>query len=125
MKKLFFAIGMIVLMGSCYNDKFDKLYPAVTTTVDLCDTVTNPAKFSTSVNNILTSKCAINGCHNTTTRESGYAFTTHTADSSAKARIMLRAFSTSAPMPPTTSPQLNECEKKQLYYWLNHGALNN
>ncbi len=125
MKKFLLGIGLVIALGSCYNDKFDKLYPTPATTVDLCDTATNPAKFSTNINSIITSKCATSGCHDASTAQSGYTFTTHSADSTANARIMLRAFSTSSPMPPTTSTQLTACEKNQLYYWLNHGSLNN
>lgn len=126
MKKLFFFIGLSIALGSCYNDNYDKLYVDHTVVApDLCDTATNPATYAASVKGILTSKCATSGCHNTSTHQSGYDFSLYATDSSGSARIKVRAFSTSSPMPPVTSSALSDCEKAELMYWLNHGSHNN
>lgn len=123
MKKIIFASGLLLVMGSCYNDKFDQLYPVPQNVPDLCDTVTHPSTFSASANAIITAKCGSSGCHDAATMQSGYNLTNHTNDSVASQRIKSRV--AAGTMPPSTASQLNDCERKQLFSWINNGSKNN
>ncbi len=116
-------VFVVVAMSGCYNDKYDQLYPAPVTTVDLCDTATNPATYSGSVKATINEKCASTGCHDATTHQNGYDMSKYATDSAITDRIKIRI--TQGTMPPISSSQLSDCQKKQIFSWVNHGAQNN
>ena len=87
MKKLIMVAGIILLFGSCYNDKYEELYP--TTKTVTCDTTT--VSYARDVAPIITAKCNIaGGCHDAAgLAVSGYDFTTYTGLQSAATTEML------------------------------------
>jgi mono/diheme cytochrome c family protein len=123
MKKLFFIAGMAVVLGSCYADKYDKLYPAHVSTVDPCDTATNASTYSGNVKAIMGQSCATTGCHDATAA-GGYDLTSVTGVQSCAASGLLVSDINSGRMPKSAS-KLSDCQIKQITYWVNHGALNN
>ncbi len=112
-----------VVFTGCYYDKYQEVYPTPASATDKCDTAKNPATFSGGVKTILTQKCASTGCHNASTLQSGYDLSLYATDSAASERIRIRVQQNT--MPPASSQQMTDCEKNQLYYWLNHGSRNN
>lgn len=123
MKRIFIAAGLTLLLGSCYNDNYQDLYPKPVNAPDLCDTVAHPATFTASANAVITGKCATSGCHDAATAQNGYNLSSHATDSIAAGRIKIRV--AAGTMPPSTAPQLSDCEKKQLFSWIDNGAKNN
>src|ERR1035437_2066913 len=69
MKTLMMIAGLMLILGSCYNDKYDKLYPAISTTI--CDTTT--ITYTHDIAPIINANCAISGSH-TATGTSGYDY---------------------------------------------------
>src|SRR5688500_520884 len=85
----------IFILGGCYYDKEDLLYPGSITD---CSTVN--ARF-VDVQPIMMSKCATNGCHNTAAAAGGVVLETYSQVSNIKDRIMQRAIRDKT-MPPST-----------------------
>ena len=108
----------LILLGGCYYDKEELLYPNNTGPVD-CNTIS--AKFGADVAPIISSQCATTGCHNATAA-GGIVLQTHAQISGAKARIQARALSekTMPPAGPLTPAQINTIQ-----CWINSGAPNN
>ncbi len=107
-----------VLLGSCYYDKEELLYPGANRPVD-CATV--PAKFSADVSPIISSKCATAGCHNTTAA-GGVVLQTYAQISAAKDRINVRCVVQKS-MPP--SGPLPQADINKIKCWIDAGAPNN
>lgn len=107
---------VLFIIGGCYYDKEDLLYPG--STVD-CSTVN--AKFI-DVKPVVVSKCATSGCHNTATAAGGVVLETYSQISNTKDRIMQRAIRDKT-MPPSTP--LSSAEIALITCWINSGALNN
>lgn len=117
-----FTISMLVLatlvFTGCYADKEELLYPGSTTPVD-CTTV--PAKFATDVQPIISTKCAISGCHDASA-SGGVIFQTYTQISAKKDRINARVVVEKS-MPATGA--LLPAEIAKIKCWIDGGALNN
>lgn len=107
-----------VSSSSCYNDKEELLYPGSTTPAD-CATV--PAKFSADIFPLMSSKCAISGCHDATA-SGGVTFQNYNQINSKKDRINVRAVIEKS-MPPTGPLPPGDISK--LKCWLDAGAPNN
>ncbi len=112
---IFFSIA---ILNSCYYDKAELLYPGSNQTVD-CTTV--QAKFSTEVLPLVTSKCAIATCHNSTA-SGGIILQNYAQIYAAKIRIYTRGV-TEKSMPPTGA--LLPSEINIIQCWIDGGALNN
>ena len=112
------AIIFSLLATGCYYDKEELLYPGSTQAVD-CNTVS--AKFGANVLPLITSKCAISNCHNSSAA-GGMIFQTYNQISSAKDRINLRAVVEKTM--PQTGP-LSLAEVAILKCWIDSGAPNN
>ena len=129
--KLIPVAAILLLLGSCYNDKYDKLYPAPPVSSNTCDTTT--IKYSTDIQPIMNAYCAINGgCHNA----AGNA-TTHNLDftilsvlqGQSTADLMLNDINGTPSrghnsMPLGTS-KLSACNINKITRWVNEGAPNN
>lgn len=124
MKKILFGAVIAVALIGCYNDKYDKLYPAPQVTVDPCDTAANPSTYSANVKPILLQSCAISACHDGTTVAGGYDFTLYDNARTAADNGLMLADINSGTM-PQGMPKLSDCKIKQITYWVNHGAANN
>ncbi len=131
MKKLLPVAAMLVLLGSCYNDKADKLYPASSAT-NTCDTTT--IKYSTDIQPIINQYCAINGCHNTsgdaTTGNRDYTIFA-TVQSEATQSLILNDINGNPGQirgqnsMPLNLPALSSCDINKITRWVNEGAPNN
>ena len=118
MSKKIFLFGLLAIMflvSACYYDKEELLYPS---SVDPCQGVAS--KF-TEVNSIMKTKCAISGCHDATSTNSGGPFLNysqiknHTVDIKFQVQTGL--------MPQTGS--LTAAELKTIVCWIDSGAPNN
>ncbi|MCD6011200.1 MAG: hypothetical protein K0Q79_1062 [Flavipsychrobacter sp.] len=127
MKRLFMVAGLILMLGSCYNDKFDKLYPPV---VNPCDT-TN-IKYSTDVQPIIATNCYRpgSGCHDAAgAAASGYDFETNVSrlqDAVANGRLLGSIhWQPGFSQMPKNNPKLSDCEINKITRWVHQGAPNN
>ncbi len=127
MKKIFFAIGMVVLMGSCYNDKYDKLYPTPTVTVNTCDTTT--ISCATDILPIFVANCSVNNssCHSAAS-SSGVDLSTWNA--------IMKGYATNGTLikdinfgmgnnMPKGGTQLSACDINKITRWAHLGGINN
>jgi len=130
MKKLLLISLSAMLLASCYNDKYDKLYPAPTTTVT-CDTAA--VKYSKDIAPIINNSCAIaGGCHNAagdaTTGNLDFTIFA-TLHGQATGDLMLNDIngtpSRGHNAMPLNLPKLSACDIAKLTIWVNAGALNN
>lgn len=112
--------GLLFLMlaAGCYYDKEELLYPGSGQAVN-CSTVS--AKFSTDVLPLVTAKCAIPTCHNSSAA-GGLVFQNYSQVSAAKDRINQRVVVEKS-MPPTGA--LAASEISILQCWIESGAPNN
>lgn len=124
MKKILLIAVLAISLGSCYNDKYDKLYPAPVVTVDPCDTATNASTYSGNVSGIISLNCATAGCHDANEMAGGYNLSTYAGvkEIADNGRLLITTNSGSM---PKSLPKLSDCKIKQLTYWVNHGAQNN
>ena len=129
MKKLtILAAGLLLFLGSCYNDKYDKLYPAVAT--NTCDTAT--VTFAQDILPILNASCNISGgCHDAAgMATSGYNFTTYDGiQSQATTDILINDIngtpSSRHNAMPKNLPKISDCDINKMTRWVNQGAQNN
>jgi hypothetical protein len=62
MKKTLLGLLLITGLASCYNDKYDKLYPVPATHIVTCDSA-GSISYTKSVKPVIAANCAISGCH--------------------------------------------------------------
>ena len=105
-------------IGGCVYNKEELLYPGNSQAPDC---TTSPATFNADVLPLMTSKCAISGCHDETA-SGGHIFQNYEQISSAKNEINTQAVVHKA-MPP--SGPLPAAEIEMLKCWIGSGALNN
>jgi uncharacterized membrane protein len=117
--KIIFFFLTVAIASGCYNDKEELLYPGITQSVD-CSTV--PAKFSANVLPLVTSKCAVSGCHDAISQAGGLILQTHVQISGAKNMVNTRAVIVKD-MP--RSGALSPSEINILKCWIEAGAPNN
>jgi uncharacterized membrane protein len=104
--------------SSCKYDKEELLYPGTNNTATCA---TEPASFSADIFPLITTKCAISGCHDATA-SGGQIFQNYNQVSAAKDRIHLRAV-VQKTMPAVGF--LTTGEINALRCWIESGALNN
>lgn len=109
---------LIFALPGCRNNKEELLYPGSISPAN-CSTVS--AKFAADVFPIITTKCAIPGCHDATA-SGGAIFQNYTQISGKKDRIYQRAVIEKT-MPKTGFLTTDELNK--LKCWIEGGALNN
>jgi mono/diheme cytochrome c family protein len=110
----------VVMLTSCYNDKFDKLYPAPVTVI--CDTTA--VSYQHTIAPIIAQNCATSGCHDGNTRgaDNLSTYTALNADASKLSSYIVSG--SSDPMPKNGAP-LTSCQISQILAWVNQGAINN
>jgi len=129
MKKLLMIASLVVFLGSCYNDKYDKLYPAAPT--NTCDTTT--IGYAKDIAPIITTYCAINGgCHNPSgdanTGNLDYTIFSVLQSQATTALIVDDINGTPSRghnAMPLNLPALSACDINKLTRWVNEGAPNN
>ncbi len=110
-------VHILTLVG-CYNDKEELLYPGSNAPVDC---TTTPASFATDILPLITTKCAVPGCHDASA-SGGVIFQTYTQINDKKDRINVRAIVEKS-MPPTGA--LLPAEIAKLKCWIEAGGPNN
>ncbi len=124
MKKLIPIALLAIIATGCYNDKYEKLYPAPVTTVDPCDTATNPSTYSGNIMAIMNQSCNTAGCHDASSASGGYDLTQYSMVKASADNGSLVDQITSGRMPQGMA-KLSDCKIGQIVYWVNHGAQNN
>lgn len=114
-RKMSAGLILLVLFGSCYNDREDLLYPSITD----CNTLN--AEYAADIAPIIQSSCAIPGCHDAASGNKGGPFTNFTQVKN-KAAI-IKAQVVSGAMPQGLS--LSQEQIKLISCWVDSGAPNN
>jgi hypothetical protein len=130
MKRLLFVAGLALTFAGCYNDKYDKLYPApAVTTNDPCDTTNKTISYATTISGIMASDCATSGCHDAASQAGGYILSTYQGVYTAAItnnRLMGSILHQSGFVAmPQGGAQLSSCKIAQISKWINQGAPNN
>ncbi len=113
------SIAVIFFVTSCSSKKDYVNTPPPHPGGNECATVN--AKFTASVFPLMQSKCAISGCHSSTSMAGGFAWTSYAAISAQAAAINTAV--QSGVMPKTGS--LTAAEKLIIKCWVGSGAPNN
>ncbi|MBS1637039.1 MAG: hypothetical protein JST26_14065 [Bacteroidetes bacterium] len=130
MKSILFISGVcVLLLSSCYKDKYEELYPAIGLSTASCDTTAVPS-FSTDIMPILNTSCGTtdNSCHSASAT-SGTNLTTW-------AGVKISAHNGSLvgditfdpsynPMPKGASTKIDNCSINKIIKWVNSGYPNN
>lgn len=122
MIKSFYFLVVVMLLGSCYYDNREELYPG-----QGCDTA--DVKFSAFIKPMIDAKCV--GCHSGSAPSGGVKLTTHAEiQAAAKSGQLYGVLAWVAPytgskqMPPG-GPKWPECDINKVKSWINKGAPNN
>jgi len=127
MKKILFSVALLsVIASGCYNDKYDKLYPAPVTTT--CDT--SVVSYSATIQPIFNTYCT--SCHASGGVAIAYGDMTSYNSSWTSSRnltnmirdINITSTSDINHMPQNTA-SLSACDINKISAWIHQGALNN
>lgn len=122
MKRMTVVVIAMIMVAGCYHDNKEEIYQNfIPCTVDTTVAVT----YSADIGPLLTANCAIDGCHNSSSRQSELDLSTY-ADAKVIAddgRLENRINGIGPIMPPSGSLRLCDIEKIEI--WINEGAPNN
>jgi hypothetical protein len=107
-------IGVVLLFYSCYNDKEEILYGAVS-----CDDVNTT--FALNVYPIIQANCAVPDCHAAGSTNGPGALTTYTQIKNVAVEIKSAVVSRFMPMEGSLTPK----QIKAISCWVDSGAPNN
>ena len=126
MKKIFLFAGLVVALGSCYNDSYDKLYPTPVTVT--CDTTT--ISFATDIKPIFAANCSVNSsdCHS-----AGSAgginlniWSTDLTDFVSNGKLLKDInFTAGSNAMPKGASKMGDCDINKITRWAHQGGLNN
>lgn len=129
MKKILMVAGLLLILGSCYNDKYDKLYPTPPPNTNTCDTTT--ITYTNDIKPIIVANCYSpgNGCHDATGslvslfdyQTSITALQTNAHDGSLLTDINFAPTRGHNNMPKGGSP-LSACDINKITRWVHQGA---
>jgi len=131
MKKITLATAaLLVLLAGCYNDKYDKLYPAIPINPATCDTTT--ITYSHDIQPIIVANCynpAAGTCHNAV-GSSGYNYEVFSVlQSNALSGWLLTDITFNPTRGHNSMPKggtkLSDCDINKITRWVNQGALQN
>jgi hypothetical protein len=114
-KQVIFILTGIIIFSSCYYDKEEILYP------DGLNCGTVPAQFAANVSPIISTRCAVAGCHAAGSTNGVGPLTSY--DLIKNASVQIKAAVTSGFMPQNSS--LTPVEIKTISCWVDAGAPNN
>jgi hypothetical protein len=128
--KFWIVLCLAGIFCGCYNDKYNKLYPATTTTTTTCDTTT--IAYTKDIKPIIVANCYSpgNGCHDAAgSATSGFDYqTSATVLISNATSGLLLADITWQPrhnQMPKGGAMLPGCDIAKITRWVNEGAPNN
>jgi hypothetical protein len=116
MKKLFVAILGFVIVLSCKKGS-----ESTTNNNTSTNTCTGSVSFSSDVNPIIQSVCAVSGCHDASSTNGPGALTTY--QQILNARTLIRTAVANGTMPKNTT--LTTAQKNAILCWIDNGAANN
>jgi hypothetical protein len=116
-KRLILILCSFTLIGGCYYDVADELYPGSGGTNNCDTTVTG---YAAKISPIMLANCAIPGCH--VAGGSSPDLTNYTNLAANSDLVKQRAI-TEKNMPP--AGPLSPCDILALEKWINNGSLNN
>jgi hypothetical protein len=126
MKGLTLAILLLVALGGCYNDKYDKVFPSATA----CDT-TN-ITYSNDIAPIIAANCAIaGGCHDVAgSAISGHNYTTYAGVKAVASNDFIITDINWTPISghnnmPKNGIKLPDCDIDKITKWVNEGVPDN
>lgn len=109
------------ILGSCYYDKAELLYPDSKLP---CDT-TALVKYSTDVAPIMSSSCNMSGCHNTTDAASGVILDTYAGVKVQALNGRLMGSTSATGTMPKGANKLLNCTLAKIQKWIDSGTPNN
>lgn len=128
MRKLAWVPVSLILLSGCYNDKYDKLYPAPANTT--CDT--SAISYARDIQPIINASCATSGCHNSSGNSTtgGLDFTVFSIlQADANQALLLNDIEGTPTRGHNTMPlnltPLSQCQINKMIAWVNQGAKNN
>lgn len=128
MKKIWLAAVLLLALGGCYNDKYDKLYPAPA--VVTCDTT--GITYSADIKPIIIANCYSpgNGCHDAAgSAASGYNFesTILPLQGTGVNNRLVGSINghTGFSAMPKGRPKLSDCDIAKITIWVNMGVPDN
>ena len=132
MKRIWIVVCLSVIISSCYNDKYDKLYPNIPVTTVTCDTTT--ISYTTDIKPIIVASCYSpgNGCHDATgasVSSYDYQSSITVLQSNALAGWLVSDINFAPTRGhnnmPKNGTQLSACDINKITRWVNEGAPNN
>jgi len=118
-------VGLFLLLGSCYNDKYSTLFPTV-----VCDT--SNVSYSKDIVPILNANCAISGgCHDAAgALISGHDYTTYAGIKAVASYDFIITDINWIPEAghnsmPKNGLKLPDCDIDKITRWVNEGAPDN
>jgi len=123
----------LLALASCYNDKYDKLYPTPAATTTTCDTNTT-ISYATNIEPIIVNNCynpSAGTCHNAAgSSVSQYNYTIFSVLQGNALNGYLLSDITWNPARghndmPLNGTKLSDCDINMITRWINEGAPNN
>jgi len=112
-----YGIGMLSLISCTHNPDLTKV---------------RTVSFNTEVLPIFQTNCATSGCHDNSTKESGYELNNYgnimtgiSAGNANKSKLYKEISSPLITMPPSSRNPLNQDQRSLIYVWIEQGAKNN
>ncbi len=120
---LFILTGIFTtaILGSCYYDKAELLYPDSKLP---CDT-TAVAKYSTDVAPIMSASCNQSGCHNTSDASAGVILDTYAGVKIQALNGRLMGSTSATGTMPKGANKLASCTLAKIQKWIDSGTPNN
>lgn len=112
MKKIFPILLFLLTTSSCYYDKEEDLY-------GINDCNTENLTYSNNIEKIMSTSCAVSGCHVTGTQLNSYETYSVLKQDVDNGTILARVINDKT-MPPGTP--LEECDFKTIDNWIKQGA---
>jgi hypothetical protein len=122
MKKNIALLAALCMLGGCYYDKADQLYPGSIT----CDTT--QVTYSATIAGIMKHSCTQTGCHDAASNAGGYMLYDYAGVQRIAQNGLLEAVvkhqAGYIAMPPN-APALSACAINSIMRWIHQGAPNN
>ena len=122
-KSNFILLGATFAFALVFATSCTKEYIGEQKVVSDCDTAT--VKYSVQIKTIMSGSCAITGCHDNTTMESGLDLNTYASVQSINNNGLLKNRINDAVSPMPRSGKILPCKIKTIEKWIRAGAPNN
>ena len=111
------ALGFFVFASqSCYYDNEEDLFQTITVDCDMFD-----VKYTTHVAEIMTTHCAVTGCHTAQAMSGGIDLSTYATVSSSDRIYGTITHQTGFSAMPPGGQQIPQCEQDIIKSWIDNG----